>query len=177
MAQGALPFADVKTGDGSTLRDFSAPAQSIRPRFLILWTMRTLAANRWSSPLAISPGPRRVASQSRFFVEVERGQGHGRKQRRRTGGLHEVTRSSCYTDLVLKNMTITVEEEVARWARRKAAEENTSVSKLVGQMLAENMKRSDDYWQAYEHWKSVKGFPARPGVKMPTREEAHERKR
>src|SRR5271165_6009072 len=50
-------------------------------------------------------------------------------------------RSSCYTDFVLKNITITVSEEAARWARRKAAEENTSVSKLVGRMLEEQMRR------------------------------------
>ena len=47
-------------------------------------------------------------------------------------GRRSVTRSSCYTDFVLKNMTITVSEEAALWARRKAADENTSVSKLVG---------------------------------------------
>jgi hypothetical protein len=38
------------------------------------------------------------------------------------------TRISCYTDFVLKNVTITLEEEALRWARRKAAEENTSVN-------------------------------------------------
>jgi hypothetical protein len=78
---------------------------------------------------------------------------------------------------VLKNMTITVDEEVARWARRKAAKENTSVSKLVGQMLKEEMARIDDYWRAYEDWKSIPGFPAREGVKYLSREEIHERKR
>src|ERR1035437_8212771 len=42
------------------------------------------------------------------------------------------TRTSCYTEFVLKNVTITVEEDALRWARKQAAEENTSVSKLVG---------------------------------------------
>jgi hypothetical protein len=78
---------------------------------------------------------------------------------------------------VLKNITITVEEEVARWARRKAAEENTSVSKLVGQMLAEKMKRGDDYWRAYGQWKSVTSIPGVKAAKRLTREEAHERRR
>ncbi len=45
-------------------------------------------------------------------------------------------------------MTITVSEEVARWARKKAAEENTPVSKLVGGMLENQMRASDEYWRA-----------------------------
>jgi hypothetical protein len=74
-------------------------------------------------------------------------------------------------------MTITVEEDVARWARRKAAKENTSVSKLVGQMLKEERARMDDYWRAYEDWKSIPAYPAREGVNYLSREEIHERKR
>ena len=53
-----------------------------------------------------------------------------------------------YTELVLKRITITVSEEAARWARREAAEENTSVSKLVGRMLEDQMRRTDEYWAA-----------------------------
>jgi hypothetical protein len=36
---------------------------------------------------------------------------------------------------VMKNVTITLDEEVARWARILAAEHNKSVSRLVGEML------------------------------------------
>jgi len=39
----------------------------------------------------------------------------------------------------MKNVTITLEEEVARWARIMAAKENTSVSRLVGELLREKM--------------------------------------
>ncbi len=78
---------------------------------------------------------------------------------------------------MLKNVTITVDEEVAHWTRRKAAKENTSVCKLVGQMLKEEMVRNDDYWRAYEHWKSIPGFPARKGGQYLSREEIHERGR
>ena len=41
---------------------------------------------------------------------------------------------------VMKNVTITLDEEVARWARVMAAEQNTSVSRLVG----ENAPRKND---------------------------------
>ena len=57
----------------------------------------------------------------------------------------QITRTSCYTTFVLKNLTITVEEDAIRWARRKAAEENTSVSKLVGRMLEDKMRQTGEY--------------------------------
>ena len=73
-------------------------------------------------------------------------------------------------------MTITVEESVARWARRKAADENTSVSKLVGRMLEREMRMSDEYWRAFERWKQmapISGVDAGPKL---TREEVNERR-
>lgn len=83
---------------------------------------------------------------------------------------------SCYTDFVLKNVTITVGEEVARWARKKAAEENTSVSKLVGAMLERQMKMSDEYWLAYERWKKIDSLPGVKARARLSRDEAHERR-
>ena len=56
----------------------------------------------------------------------------------------------------MKNVTITVEEDALRWARRKAAEENTSVSKLVGRLLEDKMRQADEYSAAYEKWKRIK---------------------
>ncbi|MBL8214575.1 MAG: hypothetical protein JNK87_27885 [Bryobacterales bacterium] len=55
----------------------------------------------------------------------------------------------------LKNVTITLKPEVAQWARRLAAEKNTSVSRLVGEMLEKEMRRTDEYWAAYERWKLI----------------------
>jgi hypothetical protein len=91
-------------------------------------------------------------------------------------GLTQLTLISCYTDFVLKNITITVSEEAARWARRKAAEEETSVSKLVGRMLEEQMRHGDDYWRAYEKWKRIKPIAGFDAANRMTREEAHERR-
>ena len=45
----------------------------------------------------------------------------------------------------MKNVTITVEESALEWARIEAAKRNTSVSRLVGEMLAEKMRRNDAY--------------------------------
>jgi len=84
---------------------------------------------------------------------------------------------SCYTDFVLRNITITVPEDVALWARRKAAEENTSVSRLVGRMLENQMRRSDDYWRAYRQWKKIRSLPGIDAANRWSREEAHARRR
>ena len=72
------------------------------------------------------------------------------------------TRSSCYTGFVsepktpkLKNVTITLKPEVAQWARRQAAAKDTSVSRLVGEMLESEMRRTDEYWAAFERWKQI----------------------
>ncbi|MCU0241160.1 MAG: CopG family transcriptional regulator [Vicinamibacteria bacterium] len=48
----------------------------------------------------------------------------------------------------LLNMTITAETDVLRWARVKAAEENTSVSRLVGDILKEKMRQEEGYARA-----------------------------
>jgi hypothetical protein len=41
-----------------------------------------------------------------------------------------------------------MEDSVADWARMEAARRNTSVSRLVGEMLAEKMRRTDSYERA-----------------------------
>lgn len=47
-------------------------------------------------------------------------------------------RESCSTIFVyMKNITITLNEETARWARIEAAKSGTSVSRLVGRILRE----------------------------------------
>ncbi len=52
----------------------------------------------------------------------------------------------------MKNITITMEEKVAEWTRIEAAKRNTSVSRLVGEMLAEKMQREDAYARAMREW-------------------------
>ena len=43
----------------------------------------------------------------------------------------------------LRNVTVTLEEEVAQWARIEAARRNTSVSRLLGALLKERMSIND----------------------------------
>jgi hypothetical protein len=48
----------------------------------------------------------------------------------------------------MKNVTVSMEEHVADWARMEAARRNTSVSRLIGELLAEKMRHDDAYEQA-----------------------------
>lgn len=45
----------------------------------------------------------------------------------------------------MKNVTITVEDAALAWARIEAARRNTSVSRMVGQMIAEKMRHDAAY--------------------------------
>ncbi len=76
----------------------------------------------------------------------------------------------------MKNVTITLDEEVARWARIRAAERNTSVSRLVGELLKEKMRQEEDYRLAMERYLSRQPqMLKKPGTRYPKREELHER--
>ena len=56
----------------------------------------------------------------------------------------------------MKNVTITLDEEVARWARIRAAERDTSLSRLVGKLLREKML--DDLNPSAYKWKAPDSF-------------------
>lgn len=71
----------------------------------------------------------------------------------------------------MKNVTITVEENVLEWARIEAAKRNTSVSRLVGEMLAEKMRHDDAYQRAYEEWRADRVRFNSGGLPYPKREE------
>lgn len=43
----------------------------------------------------------------------------------------------------LRNVTVTLEEDVAEWARIEAARQDTSVSRLLGALLKERMAARD----------------------------------
>ena len=52
----------------------------------------------------------------------------------------------------MKNVTVSMEESVSNWARIEAARRNTSVSTLIGEMLAEKMRHDDVYERAMNEW-------------------------
>ena len=76
----------------------------------------------------------------------------------------------------MKNITITLDEKTAAWARVHAAKHNKSVSRLVGEMLQAHMNESREYDEAMRRWFSVKPVKfTLPGRRYPKREELHDR--
>ena len=76
----------------------------------------------------------------------------------------------------MKNVTITLDEQTAAWIRVYAARHNTSVSRIVGELLHERMREGKEYEQA------MRRFLAKPplafrwkGGRRPTRDELHDR--
>jgi hypothetical protein len=59
----------------------------------------------------------------------------------------------------MKNVTVTMEDSVAEWARLEAARRNTSVSRLVGEMLGEKMRSDRQYEQAMREALKFKPIP------------------
>jgi len=77
---------------------------------------------------------------------------------------------------VMKNVTITLEEEIARWARVHAAERDMSLSRFVAELLKEKMGEEKNYQAAMQHYLEQPPRTLKtPGDTYPPREELHER--
>ena len=74
----------------------------------------------------------------------------------------------------MKNVTITMEDSVADWARMEAARRNTSVSRLLGELAAEKMRHDDAYERAMREALEFRSFGMSKGP-YPSREETHDR--
>ena len=76
----------------------------------------------------------------------------------------------------MKNVTVTMEDDVADWARMEAARRNTSVSRLIGELLAEKMRHDDAYERAMREELEFKSIGTSEGRYL-TREELNDRGR
>jgi hypothetical protein len=76
----------------------------------------------------------------------------------------------------LRNITITLEETVARWARIEAARNDTSVSRFLANLLKERMTEQDNYKAAKLRALARKPFLKSDGRYL-SREEVHDRAR
>ncbi|HKV82290.1 MAG TPA: hypothetical protein VJP02_29355 [Candidatus Sulfotelmatobacter sp.] len=74
----------------------------------------------------------------------------------------------------MRNVTVTLEEDVARWARIEAARQDTSVSQLLGKLLKQQMAADQLYEQAMDRALERKPF-LHSKKRYLTREEAHDR--
>jgi hypothetical protein len=78
----------------------------------------------------------------------------------------------------MKNVTVSLDETVARWARIKAAEQGKSLSRFLADLLEERMRHeSGDHAAFLKTFRSIKPVRLRePGEKLPTRNELYDRK-
>lgn len=76
----------------------------------------------------------------------------------------------------MKNVTITLEDEVALWARVWAAKHNMSVSKVLGNLLKDKMTQEEGYKQAMQQYLSVPASPLKAASEgYPDRDFLYER--
>lgn len=72
----------------------------------------------------------------------------------------------------MKNVTITLDEDVARWVRIHAAERESSVSRLVGDLFRERMRLEERYSASMQQYGSQSPRMLKlPGEKYPARKE------
>lgn len=75
-----------------------------------------------------------------------------------------------------RNVTVSLEEEVALWARLEAARRDTSVSRLLGELLKQQMSRDNRYEEAMRAALERPPFLKTDGRYL-TREQVHDRTR
>jgi len=76
----------------------------------------------------------------------------------------------------MKNITITLDEQAAAWARVQAAKRNMSLSRYLGELVRKEMRHSREYEEAYQAFLAEKPFDLKgPWKPYPKREELYDR--
>ena len=75
------------------------------------------------------------------------------------------------------NVTISMDEKVARWVRIRAAERDTSMSRYLGDLLREKMEGESAYQGAMRGYLASLDWPmpTNPATPLPTRDELYDR--
>jgi hypothetical protein len=76
----------------------------------------------------------------------------------------------------MRNVTVTLDEETAAWARVEAARRDMSLSRFIGELLQERRRKADSYEEAYRGWRAEKPWNLKgPWKPYPKREELYDR--
>jgi hypothetical protein len=76
----------------------------------------------------------------------------------------------------MKNITVTLDETTAAWARVYAARQNKSLSRYLGELLNRTMREAREYEDAMQRYLAKKPSRLnRRNAPYPAREELHER--
>lgn len=76
----------------------------------------------------------------------------------------------------MKNITVTLDEKTAAWARIYAARHSMSLSRFLGEILHEKMRESREYEGAMRRFFAVQPKNLSDGSAYPSRADLHERK-
>ncbi len=76
-----------------------------------------------------------------------------------------------------RNVTITLDEATARWARVEAARRDTSLSEFIASVLREEMREEEKYVRAMEDYLMRAAVPLKRRGRYPRRQSLHERTR
>jgi hypothetical protein len=78
----------------------------------------------------------------------------------------------------MKNVTVTLDDKTAAWARRQAAERDMSLSRFIGELLQRNMGQARDYERAMQRFFEAEPVPLKaPHDRYPPRDELYDRGR
>jgi len=76
----------------------------------------------------------------------------------------------------MKNITVTLDDETATWAKVYAAQQNKSLSRFLGELLHTTMRESHAYEDAMQRYLSTGPFPlSGEAAPYPKREELYDR--
>ena len=78
----------------------------------------------------------------------------------------------------MKNITITLDEQTADWAKQAAAEQGKSLSRYIGDVLQQTLRQSREYEDAMQAWLARGAYIcSEPDTVYPARDELYERGR
>ena len=77
----------------------------------------------------------------------------------------------------MRNITVSLDEELARWARVQAAEHDMSLSRFLAELLRKEKERDRGYETAMRAYLSRNPdlLFSEPGTRYPTKDEIHDR--
>jgi hypothetical protein len=77
----------------------------------------------------------------------------------------------------MRNVTLTVEDELLRWARVRAAQEDKSVSRFLADLLKRERDQTAAYEEAYQRFQARRRHDqaVSDGRPYPTRDELYDR--
>jgi hypothetical protein len=75
----------------------------------------------------------------------------------------------------MKNITVTLDDETATWARVYAARQNKSLSRFLGELLHSTMRESHAYEDAMARFLAKQPLPlSEGGASYPSREDLYD---